>query len=94
MKGDKGTKHGLIDFTELDANLEVLVLSIGDFFSKKNNNTATRHTEMQQEKPRIKKKLNVELIKQMILETKQIQEKAKQKQHTDQSQTSAKENKK
>ena len=77
MKGDKGTKHSLIDFTELDANLEVLVLSIGEFFSKKNSNLVKKTQTPRQEKPRIRKKLNVELIKQMILETKEMQEKAR-----------------
>ena len=78
MKGDRNNKNSVIDFTELDANLEVLVLSIGEFFSKKNGNiTEDYKAKPNKEKPKIKKKLNVELIKRMILETQAMQEKNK-----------------
>ena len=70
MSGDKNSNLN-IEFSKMDNSIEQLVLSISAW-SKKSNH---RKSEPKEKPKRVVKKLNVELIRQVLQETKELQHK-------------------
>jgi len=72
---DETRENNNIDFSKFDKSLENLVLSIAEWNKKHNGNVF----EGKKQKPkRVVKKLNVELIKKVLQETQEIQNKKKE----------------
>ena len=72
---DKGTnKLKEIDFSKMDNAIKNLVLSIKEYNDKHNIKI---NIDEKQKPKRQKKKLNVEMIRQLLIETKKIQENKK-----------------
>ena len=76
MDNENNDKLKEIDFSKMDDAIKKLVLSIKEYNEKHNIKT---NINEKQEIKRPKKKLNVELIRQLLIETKQIQENKKKK---------------
>lgn len=72
---DETRENNNIDFSKFDKSLENLVLSIAEWNKKYNGNV---FEEKKQKPKRVVKKLNVELIKKVLQETQEIQNKKKQ----------------
>ena len=76
MDNENNDKLKEIDLSKMDDAIKKLVLSIKEYNEKHNIKT---NINEKQEIKRPKKKLNVELIRQLLIETKQIQENKKKK---------------
>jgi len=67
-----------IDFSKIDLSIKNLVMTIADI-SKKNGNMDFSFQQPQTKPKKPIKKLNIDLIKKVLMETKEIQEKRKNK---------------